>query len=66
MAVTWKALAYEDDSLQLSGGTMTGALYANDHGSAATDEVVNVCYGTGSPPAANTTTIGTLFVQYTA
>jgi hypothetical protein len=27
-------------------------------------EVVNVCYGTGSPPAANTTPIGTIYVQY--
>lgn len=37
-----------------------------DHGAAATDMVVNVCYGTGAPPAANTTTIGSLFVKYTA
>lgn len=37
-----------------------------DHGTAATDMVVNVCYGTGNPPTANTTTIGTLFVKYTA
>jgi len=37
-----------------------------DHGVAATDQVVNVCYGTGNPPTANTTTIGTLFVKYTA
>lgn len=39
---------------------------AVDHGAAATDEVINVCYGTGAPPAANTTTEGALFVQYTA
>lgn len=39
---------------------------AADHGTAATDQVVNVCYGTGSPPTANTTTIGTLFIKYTA
>ena len=39
---------------------------AADHGAAATDQVVNVCYGTGDPPAANTTTEGTLFVKYTA
>jgi len=38
---------------------------AADHGAAATDQIINVCYGTGSPPAANTTTIGTLFVKYT-
>jgi len=39
---------------------------AADHGTAATDQVINVCYGTGEPPTANTTTIGTLFVKYTA
>ncbi|MBA7465159.1 hypothetical protein ES707_00321 [subsurface metagenome] len=43
----------------------SGAL-AKDHGTAATDMLVNVCYGTGNPPTANTTTIGTLFVKYTA
>jgi len=39
---------------------------ALDHGAAATDMVINVSYGTGDPPAANTTTIGSLFVKYTA
>lgn len=39
-------------------------LIVGDHGSAATDMTVNVCYGTGNPPTANTTTIGTLFVKY--
>jgi len=43
----------------------SGAVAA-DHGTAATDQVVNICYGTGDPPTANTTTIGTLFVKYTA
>lgn len=44
----------------------TGTITTGDHGTAATDEVVNVCYGTGSPPTANTTTIGSLFIKYTA
>ena len=52
--------------LPLAGGTMAGALIANDHGTAATDEVVNICYGTGDPPAASTTTEGTLFIKYVA
>jgi len=39
---------------------------AADHGTAATDQVINICYGTGDPPAANTTTEGALFVKYTA
>lgn len=43
----------------------SGAL-AKDHGAAATDMLVNVCYGTTTPPAAGGTTIGTLFVKYTA
>lgn len=41
-------------------------LVVADHGTASTDQVVNVCYGTGDPPAANTTTEGTLFIKYTA
>ena len=39
---------------------------AFDHGTAATDMVVNVCYGTGAAPAANTTTEGALYITYTA
>jgi len=42
-----------------------GAL-AKDHGTPATDMLVNVCYGTGAPPTADTTTIGTIFIRYTA
>ena len=44
----------------------SGAVAA-DHGTAATDQIVNVSYGTSAtPPTANTTTIGSLYVQYTA
>ena len=57
---------FDDHFLLLAGGTLTGYVYARDHGAAATDMIVNVCYGTGNPPTANTTTIGTLFVKYTA
>ncbi len=55
-----------------SGGTFTGAvyhnnaLYARSHGTAALDEVVNVCYGTGGAPAASSTTEGALYIRYTA
>lgn len=52
---------FGDTSIQTTGTMLTG-----DHGTAATDQVVNVCYGTGAPPAANTTTIGALYIQYTA
>lgn len=42
-------------------------LIVDDHGTAATDMVINVCYGTSAtPPAAATTTEGTLYIQYTA
>ena len=38
-----------------------------DHGTASTDEVVNVCYGTSAtPPSAATVTEGALYIQYTA
>lgn len=43
----------------------SGAVAA-DHGTASTDQIINISYGTGSPPAANTTTEGSLFVKYTA
>lgn len=49
-----------------TGGTFTGYVYASNHGAAATDMVVNVCYGTGSPPAVGGTTHGTIFLKYTA
>lgn len=40
---------------------------AADHGTGTTDQVVNVSYGTSeTPPTANTTTEGSLYVQYTA
>jgi hypothetical protein len=42
-----------------------GALTTADHGTATDPEVVSVVYGTGSPPTASTTPIGTLFIQYT-
>jgi hypothetical protein len=52
--------------LKKAGGTMTGALVAADHGTAANGEVVGICYGTGSPPTASTVPEGSLFVKYTA
>ena len=44
----------------------SGAVAA-DHGTASTDQIINVSYGTSStPPTATDTTIGSLYVQYTA
>jgi len=39
---------------------------ALDHGTPATDMLVNVSYGVGDPPTASTTTEGSLFIKYTA
>jgi hypothetical protein len=44
----------------------SGRTIVSDHVTAATDQVVNVCYGTGNAPTANTTTIGSIFVKYVA
>ena len=38
---------------------------AADHGTAATDMIINVCYGTGAAPNANTTTEGAIYITYT-
>jgi hypothetical protein len=59
-----------DDTTPQLGGDLDAngnAMVAADHGTASTDEVVNVCYGTSAtPPTASTTTEGTLYIQYTA
>ena len=44
----------------------TGSMITGDHGGATVPQVVNVIYGTGAPPAAINTTIGTLYIKYTA
>lgn len=54
-----------DAQLPLTGGTMTGALIARDHGTETVDEVINAVYGTSAtPPTASTTTEGTVYFQY--
>jgi len=51
----------------IKAGSLVAEMVASDHGAAGTDQLVNVCYGTSAtPPTANTTTIGTLYIQYTA
>ncbi len=39
---------------------------AADHSVGSSARICNICYGTGDPPTASTTPIGTLFVKYTA
>ena len=50
----------------LASPSFTGTPLAPDHGTAAVDMLVNICYGTSDPPAANTVTEGGLFIKYTA
>jgi len=59
---------YVDDTVhtQNTDTALGSGAVAADHGTAATDQIVNVCYGTGSAPTASDTTEGTLFVKYTA
>lgn len=49
----------------LISGTSTRAVLGDHIGSWA-HMAVNVVYGTGSPPTADSTTEGTIFIQYTA
>ena len=57
---------YVDGAARLGGASTAVSLVVGDHGSAATDQVVNVCYGTSSAPTASSTTIGALFVKHAA
>ena len=54
-------------SVSLNSITTLGTnCVALDHGTPATDMVINVCYGSGTtPPTASTTTEGTLYIQFT-
>lgn len=52
--------------IDTKGGSSGGTIVVADHGTAATDEVVNVSYGTGAPGTASDTTIGSLYVKYVA
>ena len=48
-------------------GSLVSGMIASDHGTAATDQIINVSYGTSeTPPTASTTTEGSLYIQYTA
>jgi len=56
----------ESAAIDIDNESDNVAIVARDHGTVTAPEVVNVVYGTGSPPAANTTPIGTLFIKYVA
>lgn len=44
----------------------TGPIYSGDTVASGSAQVANICYGTGDPPTANTTPIGTIYIKYTA
>lgn len=49
----------------LAPTTAGDSIVAEDHGTATTAQVINATYGTSAtPPAANTTPIGSLYIQY--
>lgn len=51
----------------VSAGVPTVSLTIDDHVTPSTAQVVGIIYGTSeTPPTANTTPIGTLYIQYTA
>ena len=50
----------------LASPVFTGTPLAPDHGAAAVDMLVNVCYGTGNPPDPATVTEGAFFIKYVA
>ena len=54
------------NGISFDGSAAINIVEAVDHGTAATDQLVNVSYGTGAAPSANTTTEGSLYITYTA
>lgn len=44
--------------------TLTSAVKAAPHGTASLPQLVNVCYGTGEPPAVDSVPEGTIFIRY--
>lgn len=54
------------DHTQDTDTALGSGAVAADHGTAATDQIINVSYGTGAAPTANTTTIGSLYITHEA
>jgi len=55
------------DDFPVRKSIATREIVTGDHNAEGTKpEIVNVVYGTGSPPTASTTPIGTIYIQYTA
>ena len=66
LGVTGAITAAVASNIEIDNESDSRKIKARDHGTATTPEVVNVIYGTGSPPAASGVPIGTLFIKYVA
>ena len=56
----------DDHHTQNEDTALGSGAVAKDHGTASTDQIINVSYGTGSEPTASTTTEGSIYIKYTA
>jgi len=66
LGVTGAITGGATSSIPIDNEATADKIKARDHGTAATPEVVNVVYGTGSAPAASGTPEGTLWFKYIA
>jgi len=64
LGVTGKITAATANAIAIDNESAAYKMKARDHGTASTPEVVNVVYGTGSPPAASGVPEGTIFFKY--
>ena len=56
----------DPSDIEIDNEAADSKILARDHETASVAEVSNIVYGTGSPPDANTTPIGTIFIKYVA
>lgn len=66
VTVGGKITVSDTSTIAIDNESVAAKIKARDHGTADEPEVVNVVYGVGSPPAAASTPVGTLFIKYVA
>lgn len=66
LEVTGAITGSATSSIPLDNEATSDKIKCRDHGTITDPEAVNVVYGTGAAPAANTTPIGTLYIKYIA
>ena len=64
LGVTGKITAATASAIAIDNESAAYKIKARDHGTNTSPEVVNVVYGTGSPPAASGVPEGTIFFKY--